>query len=304
MTSPVCPHAAASGASVKAQKDISMQRSRWRGIYFARWLAALFILSCAASLFPHFQDVRPASAQDTPAGNEKRVLLRFLTSSDYPPFNYYDDEGVLVGLNIDLARAVCLDLSLACDIRVRPWPELLKGLKAGETDAVIAGHAITAQLATNFEFSDRYFYTPGRFATARTSALRNITPDSLVGLRIGVTKGSAHERFLTTFFRDSRIVPFDSNDAAREALRDGKVDALFGDSVGLAFWLNGTLSRRCCEFRGGSYFEPRFFGNGLSIVINKSDPKLKLLINDALARVKQSGRLEELVQRYFPIRAY
>jgi len=245
-----------------------------------------------------------AQAQEAAAGPEKRVLLRFLTSGDYPPFNYYDDEGVLVGLNIDLARAVCLDLSLACDIRVRDWAELLAGLKKGDTDAVIAGHAISPETTNNFEFTDRYFYTPGRFATARTSGLRNITPEALVGSRIGVTTGSAHERFLKIFFRDSRIVPFDSHDAAREALRDGKVDALFGDSVGLAFWLNGTLSRRCCEFRGGAYFEPKFFGNGLSIALNKADPKLKLLLNGALMRVKESGRLEELVRRYFPIRAY
>lgn len=245
----------------------------------------------------------PVSAQNAPV-TEKRVLLKFLTGGDYPPFNYYDDEGVLVGLNVDLARAICLDLSLACDIRVRDWGELLTGLKKGETDAVIAGHAITTQMATNFEFTDRYFYTPGRFAFARTSALRNVTPDALVGSRIGVTKDSAHEGFLKLFFRDSRIIPFDSHEGAREALRDGKVDALFGDSVGLAFWLNGTLSRRCCEFRGGAYFEPKFFGNGLSIVINKTDPNLKLQLNEALTRVKESGRLEELVQRYFPIRAY
>ena len=260
------------------------------------------VLCCALVLFATQTPL--ALAQNAATGSEKRVLLRFLTTGDYPPFNYYDDEGVLVGLNIDLARALCLELSLACDIRVRDWPILLSGLKKGDTDAVIAGHAITSQIAANFEFSDRYFYTPGRFTVARTSSLRNITPDALVGLRIGVVKGSAHERFLKIFFRDSRIVPFNANDVAREALRDGKLDALFGDSIGLAFWLNGTLSRRCCEFRGGAYFEPQFFGNGLSIVIKKDDPKLKLLLNEALTRVKQSGRMEELVQRYFPVRAY
>ncbi len=287
----------------KQKRQIAVHATGWRQRIIG-CLLALLVISFAPSYFPVLQAMATAQAQDGATDSEKRVLLRFLTSGDYPPFNYYDDEGVLVGLNIDLARAVCLDLSLACDIRVRDWAELLKGLKNGDTDAVIAGHAITQQTATNFEFTDRYFYTPGRFALARTSALRNITPVALVGSRIGVTKDSAHKRFLKIFFRDSRIVPFDSNDAAREALRDGKVDALFGDSIGLAFWLNGTLSRRCCEFRGGAYFEPKFFGNGLSIVINKADPKLRLLLNEALTRVKQSGRLEELVQRYFPIQAY
>lgn len=243
-------------------------------------------------------------AQDTPSSGDKRVLLRFLTTGDYPPFNYYDDEGVLVGLNVDLARALCLDLSLACDIRVRDWKTLLPSLKNGETDAVIAGHAITSQTATDFSFTDQYFYTPGRFAVARTSSVRDINPETLVGLRIGVKKGSAHERFLRLFFRDSRIIDFDSDEAGRTALKDGKIDALFGDGVGLAFWLNGTLSQRCCEFRGGAYFEPIFFGYGMSIVVGKNRHELKLMLNEALQSIRENGRLAELVQRYFPIRAY
>lgn len=243
-------------------------------------------------------------AQEKPAADEKRVLLRFITTGNYPPFNYYDDEGVLVGLNVDLARALCLDLSLACDIRVRDWNVLLTNLKKGEADAVIAGHAITPNTATNFSFTDQYFHTPGRFAVARTSSLRDINPETLVGLRIGVTKGSAHERFLKLFFRDSRIIGFDTEDAGRTALKGGKIDALFGDGVGLAFWLNGTLSQRCCEFRGGAYFEPIFFGYGMSIVVGKDRHELKLMLNEALQSIRENGRLAELVQRYFPIRAY
>ena len=32
--------------------------------------------------------------------------LRFVTDSDYPPFHYYDEEGVLTGLNVDLANSL------------------------------------------------------------------------------------------------------------------------------------------------------------------------------------------------------
>src|SRR5688572_10097506 len=40
------------------------------------------------------------------------VLLRFVTEADYPPFNYYDEDGVLTGFNIDLARALCAELEV------------------------------------------------------------------------------------------------------------------------------------------------------------------------------------------------
>ena len=39
-------------------------------------------------------------------------VLRFLTDTDYPPFNYYDEDGSLVGFNIDVARAICLELDV------------------------------------------------------------------------------------------------------------------------------------------------------------------------------------------------
>jgi ABC-type amino acid transport substrate-binding protein len=40
--------------------------------------------------------------------------LRFVTDSDYPPFNYLDQDGQLAGFNVAMARAVCLELGAAC----------------------------------------------------------------------------------------------------------------------------------------------------------------------------------------------
>jgi polar amino acid transport system substrate-binding protein len=262
------------------------------------------VLALAVSVAVVAAAPAPATAQDIAAQSEKRVLLRFLTTPGFPPFNYYDDEGVLVGLNIDLARAICLDLSLACDIRVRDWNELLPALKRSEADVVMAGHAISSDLLREFDFTDRYFHTPGRFVLSKTSDIRDITPDNLIGLTVGVVDGTAHQAFLKAFFRDSRIKAFPDAAKAREALRDGKLNAVFGDSISLAFWLNGTLSRQCCEFRGGAYFEPRFFGNGLAMTVSRKDPEVKVLVDAALNRIRDSGRLDELVQRYFPIRAF
>jgi polar amino acid transport system substrate-binding protein len=234
----------------------------------------------------------------------RRVVVRFLTEGDYPPFNYYDDEGILTGFNVDLARAICLEMSAACDVRVRPWDELFLALKRGEADAVIAGHAVSSTAMAEVDFSDRYLHTPGRFVGKTDGQKNEISPEGLDGMRIGVAKGTTHEAYLKAFFRDSRIQPYENADLAREALQQGKVDYVFDDSISLTFWLGGTLSRHCCEFKGSAYFEPKFFGDGMGIAISQKDPQLKMLINMALKRVRQSGRFDELVERYFPIRIY
>ncbi|MGL4396326.1 MAG: transporter substrate-binding domain-containing protein [Hyphomicrobium sp.] len=271
------------------------------------------LLLLAAGTAAHSQDKRGAAkppvqagakADEQPAPPQRRVVVRFLTDGDFPPFNFYDEEGQLVGFNIDLARAICLELNTSCDIKVRPWEELFIGLKAGEADAVIASHKVTAQALGEVTFTDRYFHTPGRFASLKTAGELDITPAGLDGKRIAVAKGTAHEAYLKTFFRDSPLALFENADLAREALASGKADLLFDDGISLAFWLNGTLSRQCCEMRGGPFLEPKYFGDGLAIAVPKSDPEIKALLNQALMQVRNSGRFDELVQRYFPMRIY
>ena len=246
-----------------------------------------------------------APAQPSPdATAPRRVVIRFLTDSDFPPFNFYDEDGVLVGFNVDLARAICLELNTSCDIKARPWEELFAGLKNGDADAVIAAHRVTASALKEVDFTDRYFHTPGRFAGRKESPQVEMSPSGLDGKRIAVARGTAHEAFLKAFFRDSPLAIYENADLAREALAAGKADFLFDDGISLAFWLNGTLSRQCCEMRGGPFLEPKFFGDGIAIAVPKTDPGIRLLLNKALDRVRASGRFDELVQRYFPVRIY
>ncbi len=242
--------------------------------------------------------------QPASADTNRRPVLRFLTDSDYPPFNYHDEDGALTGFNVDLARSICFELAATCDIKPKPWGELIPALRQGEADAVIAGHAISARLLSQIDFTDRYFHFPGRFAARREAAAVDITPEGLYGKKIGVPKGTAHEAYVRSFFRDSVISAFDSTELAREAIVAARVDYLFDDGVGLAFWTNGTASRDCCELRGGPFLEPRFFGDGMAIALPKTDPQVRIQINAALKRVRASGRYEELLLRYFPARIF
>lgn len=254
-----------------------------------------------------------ARAQGADAGQEeagdsvttqRRFVIRFVTEGEFPPFNYYDDEGVLSGFNVDLARAICLEANAACDIKVRAWEELLPSLESGEADAVIAAHVVTAATLAEVDFTDRYFYTPGRFAGRKEEEVSEISSDGLDGVTIGVAKGTAHEAFVRAYFRDSRIVLFENPELAREALQQKTVDLVFDDAISLAFWLNGSLSRQCCEFKGGAFLEPKYFGDGIAVAVPQDDPQIKALINESLKRVRQSGRFQELVERYFPLRIY
>jgi polar amino acid transport system substrate-binding protein len=234
----------------------------------------------------------------------RRTAIRFLTTNDYPPFNYLDEEGVLTGFNVDLARAICLDMSVRCEINIRPWEEMVPLLARHQTDAVIAGHMVSRRALSAVDFTDRYFYTPGRFAGRRNAPALDISPDGLDGRRIGVAKGTTHEAYLQTFFLDSTILRFETQDLARDALSSGKVDLVFDDGISLVLWINGEVSKGCCELKGGPYLEPKYFGDGIAIAVGKQERQLRADLNASLKRLKARGRFEELVLRYFPYRVF
>jgi len=227
--------------------------------------------------------------------------IRFVTDNDYPPFNYLDEEGELTGFNVDLARALCDELAVECSIRSVPWNRLLATLQEGEADAVIASLRVSEKALENADFTDSYYHTPARFVTLKSSPIGAVTPEMLEGKKVGVVANTAHEAYLRDFFPAAEVAPYSAIAEAKSALRDGKIDALFGDGVSLMFWLNGSDSNGCCEFRGGPFTESKYFGEGIGIAIRKGNRKLRDALNYGLFLVRNEGRFEELHLRYFPL---
>lgn len=290
-----------------------MTPSREKGRFVRTSIIRLVLISAIMSMGWLTIDLRPAVAQSEqgiapppapPSLGTRRSVIRFLTDSEFPPFHYYDEEGALTGFDVDLARAICVEAGTQCDIRVRPWGELLPALAKGQADAVIAAQRITPALMRDFDVTDRYFFTTAWFAGPRGGERLPTTPEQLERKRIAVARGSPHEAYLRTFFRESAIETMDTVEEAREAIRQGGADLVFGDGIGLVFWVNGSLSQECCELKGGPYYEPRFFGDGLAITVPRQDRDLKRLINRTLERLRRNGRYEELMLRYFPNRIF
>ncbi len=232
------------------------------------------------------------------------LQLRVVTASDFPPFNYYDEDGTLTGLNVDLAQSICRELQIECQIRAVEWDTLGDAIANGTADAAIASIAITPQSLSRFDFSDIYLQIPGRFAVPRASELEDVTPEALGGQKIVVEAGTAHEAWLKTFYPDSELISVASAQEARRALLEGEADLLFADAMSLMFWISGANSQACCRFLGAGFMEPRYFGEGLAIAVARDNRRLVRVLNYSLARLRVSGRFQELLLRYFPLSLY
>ncbi|HEX8827734.1 MAG TPA: transporter substrate-binding domain-containing protein, partial [Xanthobacteraceae bacterium] len=89
--------------------------------------------------------------------------IRFLTETDYPPFNYAGPDGNPIGFNVDLARQLCEQIKASCTIQARRFDLLLDALADNRGDAVIASIATTAATRQRADFTDPYYRTPARF---------------------------------------------------------------------------------------------------------------------------------------------
>ncbi len=227
--------------------------------------------------------------------------IRFLTEIDYPPFDYAGPDGQPAGFNVDLARLICDELKITCTIQMRRFDTLVAALSENRGDAAIASVAVTAETRKLLDFSDPYYRPSARFVTRRGTPILDLRPEQMEAKKIAVVAGSAHEAYLKALFTEAEIKPYPTAEAAREAMRGGAVDFLFGDGISLSFWINGTDSGGCCAFAGGPFLESRFFGEGIGIAVKRGNDTLRQAFNWALFRLWDKGRFTDLWLRYFPV---
>lgn len=232
--------------------------------------------------------------------------VRFLTTVDFPPFNYIDSTGRLSGFHVDLARAICreLDIVAKCQIQALPWSELEAALARKESEAIIAGIAVTAENRTKYAFTRSYLQFPARFVTPKSRSLTEPLIDRLKGKKVGVVASTAHERALRAYFPATDIVTFETDEKMLADLKADKLAAAFGDGMRLGFWLAGSDSSDCCRFSGGPYLAPEYFGSGLAIAVSPDNARLAAAFDYALHELNARGVFAELYLRYFPVSFY
>ena len=232
-------------------------------------------------------------------------LIRFLTADDYPPFDFVLPDGGLTGFSVDLARAVCEELQVACTIQARRWDTLTTALADNKGDALIAGLAITDRTREQFAFTRPYMLLPARFVVRSGQAPAvDATPERLGAAKTGVVDGSAHAAWLEVYFPKLALIRYPNAEQQRAALLKGDVDAIFGDGVSLAGWLNGSESKSCCAFLGGPFIDRAYFGEGLAIAVRKNNSALRAALDYGLARLVERGVYTELYLKYFPVGAF
>jgi len=236
--------------------------------------------------------------------------LRFLTTTDFPPFSFIDKNKRLSGFHVDLARAICEELEIlpVCQIQALPFDQLQSAVTGGVGDAVLGGISINAKTRESLTFSRPYFRLPARFVGKLKNFDGGPLIKSLEEQSVGIVERTAHAAFAKAQFGSMYLRLFETESAALVALQKDEVKAVFSDGLSLSFWLQGeqqraqqAKSKPCCVFVGGPYLSQTYFPGELAVALAKGNDELEQAINFALRSINDKGKFEELYLRYFPI---
>jgi polar amino acid transport system substrate-binding protein len=294
------PLCAWSNGATRVERNLPLDGGGRRGWShrLGAFVLALLTTPAFAQALPYHAD---PSAREVPPSLNAVPAIRFLTTADFPPFNFRDAGGELIGFNVDLAKRICSEVNVACTIQAWPWAQAANALEDNQGDALIAGLAMSDETGAQFDFSATYLALPGRFVT-RNADIAGFDANALSGKNVAVRAGSAHQAFMARYLPDVALSSYDSEIAALGALRDGKADIVFGDAMRASFWLNENLD--CCGFAGQAYFRPHLFGEGLAVAVPAGNDAVRHVIDWALVRLKDNGALDELYLRWFPVGFY
>ena len=245
------------------------------------------------------EDAESADAEsevDTDASVDAEVetitegTLQVCSDVPYPPFEYYDGDGNVVGFDIDVASAIASALDLELEIIESSWDGLESGvaLNAQDCDITISGMTITEERSGNMLFSDPYLDDNlGLLATAESGIE---SADDLDGVTAGVQTATTGDVYASEEL-GLDVVQYEDSGLMLQGLQAGQVEALIGN-ISIIGYQTGEDDQY-------AFVEEFDTGEQLGAAAQLDNQQLIDAVNEVLAELESSGELEEIEQTWF-----
>lgn len=223
-------------------------------------------------------------------------VLKVGLSPDYPPLQYKQD-GRIVGVEPDNARAVAKILGREMAIFEYPFDELIQALEQGRIDVIMSGFSITAERSQRIAFADPYLQV-GQMAILHKNRIGSFAQPWAIygdGVRVGVEPGTTGAAFAERELTDAVVSYFADPPAAFAGLREDKIDLYIHDAP-TAWQLANTMDTDDLI----STYKP-LTTEYLAWAVRKDDEQLVADLNRALREMRNSGTLQYIINRWIPV---
>jgi len=212
------------------------------------------------------------------------------TGLPYKPFEY-EENGEVIGFDIDLVDLVAKKLGVEQDIIDTPFDGIQSGadFNSGKCDISSAGMTITDERKQNIDFSDPYFEATQALVTKKGSGVEDIT--DLSGKKLGAQNSTTGYDYANENAKGAEIINFEDLGLLLTAMESGQVDAVIADNGVLYDWVKEKTDFEVVkEFNTGEQY-----GMG----IRKGNTALLDVVNEVLADAKSSGEYDRIYEKWF-----
>lgn len=214
----------------------------------------------------------------------------------FAPMGFRDEQGNLVGFDIDLATAVADELGMQVEFKPIDWNAKEMELKAGTIDCVWNGMSITPERQENMALTNKYLNNKIVLMALADSDIDVTSAKELADLKIGTQVDSSALQMLMAneayeSFKDN-ISEYETYDTAIMDLKAGRVDVIAVDQV-LGEYTNNNLGgemKECTYSLGDDYYVIGF---------EKSNTDLRDKVNDAIKALIDNGKAAEISSKWF-----
>lgn len=216
--------------------------------------------------------------------------LKIATEGAYPPFNEKNAAGELIGFDIDIANAICVEMKKSCEIVAQDWEGIIPGLVNKKYDAIIASMSMTEERKKSIDFAGPYYSS---YIAIIASKKMTLSQDVVLTKTLGAQRSTiASEWAENKAGARGDVKLYDTQTAAYADLQAGRVDALVSDYLPAISWLGKN--------EGYSLVGDKIdINDQIGVGLRKGDDELKSSINTAIAAIRANGKYLEISKKYF-----
>ena len=217
------------------------------------------------------------------SGDDTLVMA---TNAEFPPYEYHEGDEV-VGIDVDIASAIAEELGMELKVEDMAFDSIIPAVTSGKADIGAAGMTVTPDREESVAFTDTYAHATQVIIVKEDSDITG--PDDLVGKTIGVQLGTTGDLYATDI-ENATVEQYNKGFEAVQALTQDKIDAVVIDGE--------PAKEFVAESEGLKILDEAFTEEDYAIAVAKDNTELVDKINDALATLKESGKLDEIIAKY------
>ncbi|MDY3818841.1 MAG: basic amino acid ABC transporter substrate-binding protein [Lachnospiraceae bacterium] len=208
------------------------------------------------------------------------------TNAAFPPYEYYEGD-TIVGIDAEIAQAIADELGLELVIEDMEFDGIIGAVTAGKVDMGLAGMTVTEDRLENVNFSDTYAHASQVVIVTNDSEIATV--DDLANKTVGVQLGTTGDIYAEDI-EGVTLERYNKGFEAVQSLLTGKIDAVIIDEQPAKAFVS--------QNEGIKILEEKFTDEDYAAAIAKDNTELVEAVNKALASLKSSGKLDEIVAKY------